>query len=64
MTGVVKSPVLWQLKAHHIVIDPQDLPYPKRQVRPSGSSLHQSENLPLIRNGRSSDLPIRDVEFA
>jgi len=24
--GVVKSPVVWQLKAHHIMIDPQDLP--------------------------------------
>jgi hypothetical protein len=68
MTGVVKSPVVWQLKADHIMIDlmidPQDLPYPKWQVRPDGSSLHPSENLPLNRNGRSSPLPIRDVRFA
>jgi hypothetical protein len=47
-----------------LMIDPQDLPYPKWQVRPGGSSLHPSENLPLNRNGRSSPLPIRDVRFA
>ena len=64
MMGVVKSPLVWQLKAHHIMIDPPDLRYPNWQVRRGGSSLHQSENLPLIRNGRSSHLPIRDVEFA